>query len=88
MTLGFRDSNGNPTSEFSLTKTLLPGQSTFLDQVAISDPDIRIQIRPVVRVLANPPTVPACQGVVGTAEVFDVTGRTSVLYVDPAIFLP
>lgn len=85
--LSFRDRNGRLLSDFILTKTLIPGQATFFDTVAISDPNLRKEIRPVVRVLANPPPVPACQGVVGTAEVFDVTGRTSVLYSDPNSFV-
>ncbi|HYU41389.1 MAG TPA: hypothetical protein VEQ84_04510 [Vicinamibacteria bacterium] len=74
--------------------SVVPGVATSLDlpaSEALGGGRLRRSLRPVVRVLTEPPDPEApspCAGLVPTLEVFDAfTGRTSFVYAPPPRFI-
>lgn len=91
VTFNFLDAYGQKLAE---TKTLViqPGQMRFVDlkgsELRLVDRAERMQLRTEVRVLHNPPGLRACNGAVASVEVFDASGRSSVVLPGLAIILP
>jgi hypothetical protein len=85
VSVSFTDGKGRALSE-PVNLSLEPGTAGVADlpgsTVTIEDPNLRIEVHPVVTVLAGAKGR-RCRNVKVTAEVFDFTGRTSVLIDDP-----
>jgi hypothetical protein len=85
VTLGFFDASGRALGEFAHL-SVARGKAVFLDlpgsRVEIDDPNLRKAVHPVVIVQANA-NGHRCRNIAATVEVFDATGRTSVLIEDP-----
>lgn len=86
VTLNFLDSDGNKLAEAS-TFVLLPGKAQSVDlkgaSLRLTGRAERVQFRADVQIHDNPAGYLPCQGVAATLEVFDATGRTSVLVAHP-----
>lgn len=89
VTLNFLDGDGIKLIE-ATTLVLLPGKAQFVDlkgsQLRLANRTDRAQFRADVDVLHNPPTYLPCEGVAATLEIFDATGRTSVIVAHPTLF--
>ena len=89
VTLNFLDGGGNKLSEASIM-VLLPGKSQFVDlkggSLRLGSGSERAQFRAAVEVLHNPPGYMPCAGVAATVEIFDASGRTSLLVAQPPQF--
>ena len=89
VTLNFLDGDGNKMIE-TTTMVLIAGKARFVDMsgsvLRLSSAQERAQFRAAVEVLRNPPAYLPCSGVAATVEVFDATGRTSVMVVHPVQF--
>jgi hypothetical protein len=57
-------------------------------ELRLTDRADRMQLRTEVRVLHNPPGLRACNGAVATVEVFDASGRSSLVLPGLAIVPP
>jgi hypothetical protein len=79
VTLAFFDANGNVLKQASAT--VEAGQATFLDlsQLDIIDMGRRPQVRATLEV----PPGPCAQRLVGSLELIDLTGKTTVFVEDP-----
>lgn len=86
VTLNFLDGDGVQMQE-ATTLVLLPGKAQFVDlkgsNLRLANRADRAQFRASVEVLHNPPGDRPCGGVAATVEIFDATGRTSVLVAHP-----
>lgn len=89
VTLNFLDSDGNKLIEAS-TLVLLPGKAQFVDLkgslLRLGNSSERAQLRADVEVLHNPPGYQPCAGVAATVEIFDASGRSSLLVAHPQQF--
>ena len=87
--LNFLDADGTMLAE-ATTLVLMPGKSQFLDlkgsNLRFANRTDRAQFRADVEVLHNPPAYRPCAGVAATVEIFDATGRTSIVVVHPQQF--
>lgn len=86
VTINFLDGDGTKLIEAS-TFVLLPGKAQFADLkgsgLRLGSRSERAQFRADVEVLHNPPMLLQCEGVAATLEVFDASGRTSVIVAHP-----
>lgn len=86
VTLNFLDADGTKLAEAS-TLVLLPGKAQFVDLkgslLRLGNRGERAQFRADVEVLHNPPGLLPCDGVAATVEVFDASGRTSLIVAHP-----
>jgi hypothetical protein len=91
VTFNFLDAYGQKLAE-TRTMVLLPGQMRFVDlkgsDLRLPNHTDRVQVRTEVRVLHNPPADHQCNGAVATVEVFDATGRSSLVLPGLAIIPP
>lgn len=89
VTLNFLGGDGIQLVE-ARTLVLLPGKAQFVDlpgsQLRLVKPNDRMQVRASVELLHNPPMELPCDGVAATVEVFDASGRTSVIVAHPLQF--
>ena len=87
--LNFLDADGTMLAE-ATTLVLLPGKSQFVDlkgsNLRLANRTDRAQFRAGVEVLHNPPSNQPCAGVAATVEIFDATGRTSLVVAHPQQF--
>ena len=90
VTVDFLDASGTKLIESS-TLVLLPGKMQFVDLkgslLRLANRTDRLQFSTEVHVLHNPPMYRQCNGAVGVVEMFDATGRSS-LVVPSAGFYP
>jgi len=86
VTLNFLDNDGNKLAE-AATLVLVPGKASFVDlkgsALRLPSRTDRAQFRADVSVLHNPPSDLPCEGVAATVEIFDDTGRTSLIVAHP-----
>ena len=91
VTFNFLDAYGLKLAE-TRTMVLLPGQMRFVDlsgsELRLPGRTDRMQLRTEVRVLHNPPGFRECKGAVATVEVFDASGRSSLVLPGLAILPP
>ena len=91
VTFNFLDAYGQKLTD-TRTMVLLPGQMRFVDlkgtDLRLTDRADRMQLRTEVRVLHNPPGLRECKGAVATVEVFDASGRSSLVLPGLAIIPP
>ena len=91
VTFNFLDAYGQKLTE-TRTMVLQPGQMRFVDlkgsELRLTDRADRMQLRTEVRVLHNPPADHQCKGAVATVEVFDASGRSSLVLPGLAIIPP
>ena len=91
VTLNFLDADGNKLAE-ATTLVVLPGKAQFVDLkgslLRLASRSERAQFRADVAVLHNPPGDRPCQGVAATVEIFDASGRTSVIVANPSLYPP
>ena len=89
VTLNFLGADGIQRVE-PRTLVLLPGKAQFVDlpgsQLRLARPSDRMQVRTHIELLHNPPAYLPWEGVAATVEVFDASGRTSVLVPHPLQF--
>jgi len=87
--LDFLDTDGTMLAE-ATTLVLLPGKSQFVDlkgsNLRLASRTDRAQFRASVEVLHNPPGFQPCADEAATVEIFDATGRTSIVVAHPQQF--
>ena len=86
VTINFLDADGTKLIE-ATSLVLIPGKSQFVDMkgslLRLANLRDRTQFRADVQVLHNPPDDRSCEGVAATLEVFDASGRTSLIVAHP-----
>lgn len=84
--VNFLDADGNKLTE-AASFVLVPGKSQFVDLAGsllrLAGRADRAQFRADVEVLHNPPGFRPCEAVAATLEVFDASGRTSLIVAHP-----
>lgn len=89
ITLSFLDTEGVQLTP-PVNLILHPGKAAHHDLVGLSLPPgrgERTQLLPAVQVQPNFRSEPACRGVAASVEIFDASGRTSVFFADPNLYL-
>ncbi len=82
VTFNFLDADGNKLTE-ATSLVILPGKMRSVDlrgsDLRLANRTDRMQFRTEVHVLHNPPGLRQCEGATATVEIFDASGRTSVI---------